>query len=197
MGWAGLSWDVTRELEGRGWVACASAVSMLFLPVVLCALSKWALNTVFQKNPEVMFSQLNRNENHGLFVISPSSVDVEANKLSHNNPQLRSVIFSVAPLHPFLCSLPIVCFPLLWGCIRSVWQWTDGVGTRITNGPDESNYNLVTGNDITPRGNECVDVKEGASFNVIEHNQCAEQLDDESGCYDSRGNENTFRYNMP
>ena len=83
------------------------------------------------------------------------------------------------------------------GCILSVWQWTDGVGTRITNGPDESNYNLVTGNDITPRGNECVDVKEGASFNVIEHNQCAEQLDDESGCYDSRGNENTFRYNMP
>ena len=68
------------------------------------------------------------------------------------------------------------------------------MGTRITNGPDESNYNLVTGNELIPRGNECVDVKEGASFNVIEYNECQEQLDDESGCYDSRGNENTFRY---
>ena len=68
------------------------------------------------------------------------------------------------------------------------------MGTRITNGPDESNYNLVTGNELIPRGNECVDVKEGASFNVIEYNERQEQLDDESGCYDSRGNENTFRY---
>ncbi|CAN0462457.1 unnamed protein product, partial [Scytosiphon promiscuus] len=73
-------------------------------------------------------------------------------------------------------------------------QWTDGVGSRITNGPDESNYNLVTRNELIPRGNECVDVKEGASFNVIEHNECQEQRDDESGCYDSRGNDNTFRY---
>ncbi|CAN0473666.1 unnamed protein product, partial [Scytosiphon promiscuus] len=56
------------------------------------------------------------------------------------------------------------------------------------------NYNLVTGNELTPRGNECVDIKEGASFNVVENNDCAEQLDDESGCYDSRGNDNTFRY---
>eukprot|EP00904_Undaria_pinnatifida_P005826 jgi/Undpi1/2373/HiC_scaffold_13.g05756.m3 len=74
-------------------------------------------------------------------------------------------------------------------------QWADGVGTRVTNGPDECNYNLVTGNELIPRGNECVDVKEGASFNVVEYNECQEQLDDESGCYDSRGNENTFRYN--
>eukprot|EP00904_Undaria_pinnatifida_P005828 jgi/Undpi1/2375/HiC_scaffold_13.g05757.m1 len=62
-------------------------------------------------------------------------------------------------------------------------QWTDMVGTRITNGPDERNYNL------------CVDLKEGASFNVAEYNECSEQLHDESGCYDSRGNDNTFRYN--
>ncbi|CAM9145891.1 unnamed protein product, partial [Laminaria digitata] len=75
-------------------------------------------------------------------------------------------------------------------------QWADGVGTRVTNGPDKSNYNLVAGNELIPRGNECVDVKEGASFNVIEFNDCQEQLDDESGCYDSRGNDNTFRYNI-
>ena len=67
------------------------------------------------------------------------------------------------------------------------------VGTRITNGPDERNYNLVTGNEIIPRGNKCVDLKEGASFNVAEYNECSEQLHDESGCYDSRGNDNTFR----
>ena len=63
----------------------------------------------------------------------------------------------------------------------------------MTNGPDECNYNLVDDNKITTRANECVDVKEGASFNVIQYNECEEQLDDESGCYDSRGNDNTFR----
>ncbi|CAM9277288.1 unnamed protein product, partial [Laminaria digitata] len=68
-------------------------------------------------------------------------------------------------------------------------------GTRMTSGPEECNYNLVDNNDITTRANECVDVKEGASFNVVQFNECEEQLDDESGCYDSRGNDNTFRYN--
>lgn len=46
---------------------------------------------------------------------------------------------------------------------------------------------------LVPRGNECVDVKEGSTMNVIEYNDCAEQLDAESGCYDSRGNGNVFR----
>lgn len=64
-------------------------------------------------------------------------------------------------------------------------QWTDG--------PDGSNYNLVSGNTLIPRGNECVDIKEGATMNVVEKNDCAEQLDEESGCYDSRGNGNIFR----
>ncbi|CAN0003927.1 unnamed protein product, partial [Sphacelaria rigidula] len=67
-------------------------------------------------------------------------------------------------------------------------QWTDG--------PDGSNYNLVINNKLTPRGNECVDIKEGATMNVVENNVCAEQLDEESGCYDSRGNGNTFRNNF-
>ncbi|CAM9261415.1 unnamed protein product [Pylaiella littoralis] len=66
-------------------------------------------------------------------------------------------------------------------------QWTDG--------PDGCNYNLVRENMLVPRGNECVDVKEGSTLNVIEYNDCAEQLDAESGCYDSRGNGNVFRYN--
>ncbi|CAN0559810.1 unnamed protein product, partial [Ectocarpus sp. 12 AP-2014] len=74
-------------------------------------------------------------------------------------------------------------------------QWEDGTGDRVTNGPDGSNYNLVTGNKLVPRGNECVDIKEGATMNVVEYNECEDQRDAESGCYDSRGNENTFRYN--
>lgn len=64
-------------------------------------------------------------------------------------------------------------------------KWTDG--------PDGSNYNLVTGNKLVPRGSKCVGVKEGATMNVIEYNDCEEQLDDESGCFDSRGNGNIFR----
>lgn len=63
-----------------------------------------------------------------------------------------------------------------------------------TNGPDGCDYNLISNNTLTPRGNECVDIKEGATMNVIEHNICSEQLDDESGCYDSRGTGNIFRY---
>ncbi|CAM9834424.1 unnamed protein product, partial [Ectocarpus fasciculatus] len=72
-------------------------------------------------------------------------------------------------------------------------QWADGADGRVTNGPDGCNYNLVTGNKLVPRGNECVDIKEGATMNVVEYNECEDQRDEESGCYDSRGNENTFR----
>ncbi|CAM9737957.1 unnamed protein product, partial [Sphacelaria rigidula] len=48
---------------------------------------------------------------------------------------------------------------------------------------------------MTPHGNECIDVKEGATGNVIEDNECAEQLDANSGCYGSRGSGNIFRNN--
>ncbi|CAM9985331.1 unnamed protein product, partial [Pylaiella littoralis] len=67
-------------------------------------------------------------------------------------------------------------------------QWSD-------NGPDECTDNVVTGNKISTSGNECVDIKEGATRNIIEYNTCSDQLDEESACYDSRGDDNTFRYN--
>lgn len=67
-----------------------------------------------------------------------------------------------------------------------LWQWTDG--------PDGSNYNVISHNTMTPHGNECIDVKEGATGNVIEDNECAEQLDANSGCYGSRGSGNIFRW---
>ncbi|CAB1118084.1 unnamed protein product [Ectocarpus sp. CCAP 1310/34] len=65
--------------------------------------------------------------------------------------------------------------------------------TQWTNGEDTCNDNLVFGNRISTSGNECVDIKEGASGNVVENNICSDQLDAESGCYDSRGDGNTFR----
>ncbi|CAN0413449.1 unnamed protein product, partial [Scytosiphon promiscuus] len=64
------------------------------------------------------------------------------------------------------------------------------------NGPDACNDNVVSGNTISTSGNECVDIKEGATGNIIEDNICSNQLDDNSGCYDSRGDGNTFRYNV-
>lgn len=60
---------------------------------------------------------------------------------------------------------------------------------------DESNHNMVRNNTIATRGNECVDIKEGSSANVVELNDCTGQKDPESGGINSRGNKNVFRYN--
>ncbi|CBJ32749.1 FirrV-1-B30 precursor [Ectocarpus siliculosus] len=67
-------------------------------------------------------------------------------------------------------------------------EWPDGEEDVCTN-------NLVAGNVIDTSANECVDVKEGAYGNVIEDNMCYNQLDINSGCYNSRGNDNIFRNN--
>ncbi|CAN0020458.1 unnamed protein product, partial [Ectocarpus sp. 8 AP-2014] len=64
-------------------------------------------------------------------------------------------------------------------------QWSDG--------PDECNDNTITGNTITPNGNECVDVKEGSTGTIVEGNTCSGQLDEDSGCFGSRGDGNVFR----
>ncbi|CAB1115742.1 unnamed protein product [Ectocarpus sp. CCAP 1310/34] len=66
-------------------------------------------------------------------------------------------------------------------------QWSDG--------PDECNDNTITGNTITPNGNECVDIKEGSTGTIVEENTCSGQLDEDSGCFGSRGDGNVFRYN--
>lgn len=60
---------------------------------------------------------------------------------------------------------------------------------------DNSHSNLVSNNTIATNGNECVDIKEGSSRNIVEFNSCTRQLDDKSGGMNSRGNENIFRYN--
>ncbi|WP_431322982.1 hypothetical protein [Rhizobium sp. YTU87027] len=61
---------------------------------------------------------------------------------------------------------------------------------------DHSDRNRIHDNVITTAGNECVDIKEGSSGNIIEKNSCTGQKDPNSGGFDSRGNSNVFRYNL-
>jgi hypothetical protein len=62
--------------------------------------------------------------------------------------------------------------------------------------PDKSRDNYIHHNTIETYGNECVDIKEAASNNLVEYNTCSRQSDPESGGFDARGNNNTFRYNQ-
>jgi hypothetical protein len=68
-------------------------------------------------------------------------------------------------------------------------------GRNPTTDPDMSKHNWVHHNTIETNGNECVDIKEGATENIVEYNTCSNQLDPESAGLDSRGNHNIFRYN--
>lgn len=61
---------------------------------------------------------------------------------------------------------------------------------------DRSDANWIHHNTFNTRGNECVDIKEGSSGNVVEHNRCTGQQDRKSAGLDSRGSGNTFRYNV-
>lgn len=60
---------------------------------------------------------------------------------------------------------------------------------------DQSNANWIHHNTFDTRGNECVDIKEGSSGNIIEHNRCTGQKDKDSAGLDARGNGNVFRHN--
>jgi len=64
--------------------------------------------------------------------------------------------------------------------------------------PDASDANEVRGNTIDTRGAECVDIKEGARGNVVEHNTCTGQQprNGGSGAMDARGPANAFRHNV-
>jgi Alginate lyase/Right handed beta helix region len=61
--------------------------------------------------------------------------------------------------------------------------------------PDRSDGNWIHHNTFNTQGNECVDIKEGSSGNIVEHNTCTGQRDRNSGGLGSRGNGNIFRYN--
>lgn len=64
-----------------------------------------------------------------------------------------------------------------------------------TNDRDRSDNNWIHHNEIDTQGNECVDIKEGSSKNLIEYNKCTGQKDDNSAGFDSRGSGNIFHYN--
>ncbi|MGW1230332.1 DUF1565 domain-containing protein [Streptomyces sp. NPDC002530] len=61
--------------------------------------------------------------------------------------------------------------------------------------PDISRNNRIHHNTIATRGNECVDIKENATHNYVEYNDCGQQKDPSSGGLDARGSGNIFRYN--
>jgi hypothetical protein len=64
-----------------------------------------------------------------------------------------------------------------------------------TSETDQSNGNWVHNNYFDTQGNECTDIKEGSTGNIVEYNTCTGQKDENSGGFDSRGNENVFRFN--
>lgn len=69
------------------------------------------------------------------------------------------------------------------------------ISTNPTSDVDASSNNWVHQNIINTRGNECVDIKEGSSGNIIEDNDCQGSQDPNSAGFDSRGNGNIFRFN--
>ena len=68
-------------------------------------------------------------------------------------------------------------------------------GKNPTSDPDESSSNWIHDNIFDTQGNECVDIKEGSSGNIVENNKCTGQKDAESGGLDARGSNNIFRFN--
>jgi hypothetical protein len=60
---------------------------------------------------------------------------------------------------------------------------------------DQSDGNWIHHNLMNTQGNECVDIKEGSSANIVERNQCTGQRDTESAGLDSRGSGNVLRFN--
>lgn len=69
-------------------------------------------------------------------------------------------------------------------------------GKNPTSDIDASANNHIHHNVINTKGNECVDIKEGSTQNMIENNSCTGQVDPKSAGLDSRGSQNVFRYNQ-
>jgi hypothetical protein len=69
------------------------------------------------------------------------------------------------------------------------------LGNNPTSDRDQSNNNRVFNNTFNTQGNECVDIKEGSSNNIVECNRCTGQKDADSAGFDARGGGNIFRNN--
>lgn len=61
--------------------------------------------------------------------------------------------------------------------------------------PDVSRDNWIHHNRIDTQGNECVDIKENSTANLVERNDCTGQRDPLSAGLDARGSGNTFLAN--
>lgn len=72
-------------------------------------------------------------------------------------------------------------------------QWFDGKNPSST--PDGSNSNWIHHNYFDTAGNECVEIKEGATRNIIEYNTCTGQQDGKSAGFSVRGDHNVVRFN--
>ena len=68
-------------------------------------------------------------------------------------------------------------------------------GKNPTADPDVSTDNWIHHNTFDTQSNECVDIKEAATRNIVEHNTCTGQKDANSGGFDARGSGNVFGYN--
>ena len=62
--------------------------------------------------------------------------------------------------------------------------------------PDNSDENWIHHNTFNTQSNQCVEIKEGSSRNIVEHNRCTGQRDRHEAGLGSRGNHNVFRYNI-
>ena len=71
-------------------------------------------------------------------------------------------------------------------------QWSDG--KNPTSEADGSRYAHIHHNVFKSKANE-LDIKEGSEYVLVEHNECSTQLDPNSGCFDSRSDNNIFRFN--
>ena len=69
-------------------------------------------------------------------------------------------------------------------------QWSDG--KNPTEDPDQSSNNRIHHNSFNTQGNECVDIKEGATNNRVYANHCTGQRDPSSAGFNSAGNGNLF-----
>jgi hypothetical protein len=70
-----------------------------------------------------------------------------------------------------------------------------GDGRSPTSDPDRSDNNWIHHNVFDTQGGECVDIKEAASGNIVEHNTCTGQRDADSAGVSVRGNANIVRHN--
>ncbi|CAN0074377.1 unnamed protein product, partial [Discosporangium mesarthrocarpum] len=71
-------------------------------------------------------------------------------------------------------------------------KWEDNTVSE----PDGCNWNWVHDNKFNTMGNEAIDIKEGSMYNILEHNTCLGQLDEDSGAgINIRGDYNIIRFN--